>query len=49
MKNSEDLSDVVRSLQQVLEQLDELEINIAAIKVAEALEILSAKNDATDQ
>ena len=49
MKNSEDLSDVVRSLQQVLERLDELEFNVAAIKVAEALEILSANNDVPDQ
>lgn len=42
MENSEDLSDVVQSLQQALELLDELELRIAAVKVAEALEILSA-------
>lgn len=42
MRNSEDLSDVVESLEQVLKRLDELDSKIAAIKVAEALEILSA-------
>ncbi len=49
MKNSEDLSDVVERLQQALKHLDELELRIAAVKVAEALEILSPTEDQTDQ
>ncbi|GAB5486503.1 MAG: hypothetical protein Pars2KO_00730 [Parasphingorhabdus sp.] len=47
MKNAEDLSDVVESLEQALRCLDELDLKIVAVKVAEALEMLSShKSDA---
>lgn len=48
MENSEDLSDVILSLQKVLKRMDELGLRIAAVKVAEALEVLSLDSDQAD-
>ncbi|MEP2988204.1 MAG: hypothetical protein ABJN65_08130 [Parasphingorhabdus sp.] len=48
MKKSEDLSDVVETLQQALKHLDELELRVAALKVAEAIEILSPAESQAD-
>mgnify|MGYP000636875242 CR=1 FL=1 len=48
MRNSEDLSNVIESLQKALERLDELESRVAAIKVAEALEILLTDENNTN-
>lgn len=45
MSSSEDLKDIVHSLQEALVRLDELELSIAAVKVAEALEVLSSRED----
>lgn len=49
MENSEDLSDVVLSLQKVLKRMDELELRIAAVKVAEAIEMLTQDSGQTDR
>jgi hypothetical protein len=44
MTNLKNKSDVVETLQQTLARLDELGLNIAAIRVAEALEMLSVQS-----
>lgn len=43
MTNLKNLSDVVETLQQTLMRLDELGLNIAAVRVAEALEMLTVQ------
>lgn len=44
MRNVKNLSDVVETLQQTLTRLDELGLDIAAIRVAEALEMLQVQS-----
>lgn len=50
MKNEDKLSGFVQSLHELLEQLDELQLSVAAVKVAEAIDILalSIQQNASD-
>jgi hypothetical protein len=51
MKNEDKMSAFVQSLHEVLEQLDEMQLHIAAVKVSEAIDILkrSVQQDATGE
>ncbi|MEH6662406.1 MAG: hypothetical protein V7679_12225 [Parasphingorhabdus sp.] len=50
MKNEDKLSGFIQLLQELLEQLDELQLSVPAVKVAEAIDILTlaTQNNASD-